>query len=262
MTLCHVCRRWQPLALCEDCIRDWAHPQTRCATCALPLAPGCDDLQIFPSHPHLQCAACAEHPSPLDACVAAVDYAFPWSEGIRRLKFEDAVGLSRPLAALMRHTPWAEPLLEQADRVIPMPLSPHRLQTRGYNQALELARHLAEAPRLDLHSLQRLETGSHQVGASRAQRLAQAGESFWLAPSAVSRLRGQRVVLIDDVMTTGATLWAAAHLLRQAGACHVAALVLARTPAHAPAYAPALARGDADGHRRQSGDVQHRAGPP
>ena len=218
MTLCHVCHSWQAHVVCEDCIRAFAQPKPRCAHCALPLDP--------PMH----CKRCAMEPSPLDQCIAAVDYGFPWAQCITALKFGQAVGLSQTLARLMRHTPWAEPALEQANRIMPVPLSPQRLQERGFNQTRELARHLG-APKIDTLSLQRCASDHHQVGADSTQRWAQAQDSFWISPSSLPTLRGQRVVLVDDVMTTGATLFAAAHTLRRAGVQHISALVFARTPA-------------------------------
>ena len=221
MTLCCVCGQWQSHTLCEDCIVGFAQPRQRCAHCALPLdaASPCS------------CSQAPYATRPLDRCVAAVDYDYPWSHLVTRLKFSNDIGLARALALLMRHAPWAEPLLEMADRIVPMPLSEQRLQERGYNQALELARHLGVGPKLDVHSLQRLPSEVHQVGATLAQRQTQTAHSFWLRPEAVLPLGGQRVLLIDDVMTTGATLQAAAGVLRQAGVVTVSALVFARTPA-------------------------------
>ena len=221
MTLCCVCGQWQSHTLCEDCIVAFAQPRPRCAHCALPLD------AATPCH----CAATPHGARPLARCVAAVDYDYPWSLLVARLKFGHDIGLARALALLMRHAPWAEPLLEAADRLVPMPLSLPRLQERGYNQALELARHLGASRKLDLHSLQRLPSEAHQVGANLTQRQTQAAHSFWLQPACVAALRGQRVLLIDDVMTTGATLQAAAQTLQRAGVATVSALVFARTPA-------------------------------
>lgn len=239
MTLCHVCHRWQAHAVCEDCISAFAQPQPRCPLCALPQTVASTSLRVHAtsSPPPCPCARIApvyaqdmapETPL-LDRCIAALDYAYPWSDCITRLKFGHDVGLAQTLARLMQHTPWAERELEQADRIIPMPLSPERLQERGFNQVLELAKHLAH-PHIDIDSLQRWPTSAHQVGADRSQRWQQVRERFWLAPARIAGLKGQRIVLLDDVMTTGATLYAAAHTLRRAGVSHLTALVLARTP--------------------------------
>lgn len=228
MTLCLVCQRWQSHTLCEDCIHTFAQPQLRCRRCALPLQ-GANGVSHSSDSPTRFCDDCTQTPPPLDECVAAVDYDFPWSTCLTRFKFNQDVGLAPALARLMRHTPWAEPAIDAADRIMPMPISAARLQERGFHQTLELARHL-DSRKLDQRSLQRLDTPHHQVGADRAQRWQQAQDSFWIQPDAMPALAGQRVVLIDDVMTTGATLHAAAQTLRRAGVVHLTALVLARTP--------------------------------
>jgi predicted amidophosphoribosyltransferase len=103
-----------------------------------------------------------------------------------------------------------------------------RLRERGFNQALELARHLAPQ-KTHAHTLLRRGHGAHQVGASRPDRLDHVREAFWVEPERISALRGQRVVLVDDVMTTGASIYEAARALRAAGAAHITGLVLART---------------------------------
>ena len=107
-----------------------------------------------------------------------------------------------------------------------MPLSPARLHERGFNQALELARHLAPHK---THALLRRGESAHQVGASRQERLNHVRDAFWVAPERAFAVRSQRVVLVDDVMTTGASMYEAARALRMAGAAHITGLVLART---------------------------------
>ena len=220
-SLCHICRRWPSLPydapLCEPCITTFAQPVPRCPTCAL-------HLQSLP------CAHCQQHPSPLHQCLAAVSYDFPWSQCIAQFKFQADPGLARALAQLMHHTPWTEPALDAAHSVIPIPLSPARLRERGFNQALELARHLSPHKTLAT-ALQRQDLGPHQVGASRQERWAQATHAFWVNPAHMATLRGQHVVLIDDVMTTGATLYAAARALQSVGVARITGLVLARAEA-------------------------------
>lgn len=103
-----------------------------------------------------------------------------------------------------------------------------RLQERGFNQAALLARHIAGA-KMDAALLLRLFATEAQSGLPRSQRLRNLGHAFAVEPTRASALQGQRLVLVDDVMTTGATLNAAAHALRAAGAAHITALVVART---------------------------------
>jgi ComF family protein len=160
--------------------------------------------------------------------VAAVSYTFPWAGCIARFKFQTDPSLARALAHLMRHAPWVEPALDAATLVVPMPLAPTRLRERGFNQALELARHLAPH-KTHAHTLLRRGDSAHQVGASRHERLEHVRDAFWVSPERVSAVRGQRVVLVDDVMTTGASMYEAARALRVAGAAHITGLVLART---------------------------------
>jgi ComF family protein len=174
------------------------------------------------------CRNCAEHPSPLDRCVAAVSYAFPWSDCIARLKFQADPSVARALANVMRHAPWVEPALDTANLVLPMPLSTSRLRERGFNQAFELARHLSPK-KTHAHTLHRSGDSSHQVGASREERLDHVRDVFWVAPDRIGQVRDQHVVLVDDVMTTGASLYEAARALRAAGAAHITGVVLART---------------------------------
>lgn len=217
-SVCHICHAWPSQALCGPCVERFAQPTPRCPTCALTLT-------------HSICPNCVLHPSPLDACVAAVSYDFPWSHCIARFKFQSDPGLARSLADLIRHAPWVEPALEAATLLVPMPLSSQRLRERGFNQALELARHL-EPQKTQAHVLLRRGDSAHQVGASRDERLAQVRDAFWVAPEHLDNVRGQHVVLLDDVMTSGASLYAAAQALRAVGAAHITGLVLARTEAH------------------------------
>jgi len=163
--------------------------------------------------------------------VAAVSYTFPWAGCIARFKFQADPSLARALAHLMRHAPWVEPALDTATLVVPMPLSPTRLRERGFNQALELARHLAPG-KTNAHLLRRSGHTAHQVGASRDERLDHVRDAFWIAPQQLPSIHSQRIVLVDDVMTTGASMYAAARALRSAGAAHITGVVLARTEAH------------------------------
>ena len=214
-SLCQICQAWPSRPVCDNCMALFAQPQQRCPTCALTL-----------DQP--TCRFCTPNPPPLDACVAAVSYTFPWSDCIARFKFQADPSLGRSLAEVMRHAPWVEPALEKASAVIAMPLSAQRLRERGFNQAFELARHLAP-DKADALTLRRATNSAHQVGAERDARFDNVRDAFWVAPSRMAFVQGRRLVLLDDVMTTGASLFEAARTLRAAGATHITALVLART---------------------------------
>jgi ComF family protein len=132
-------------------------------------------------------------------------------------------------ALLLRSTPWVEPALEAADFLVPMPLSQQRLRERGYNQALLLAQQLAPG-KCQAGWLLRLRDSPPQSSLGRTERLHSLAGAFVVEPLKAARLVGARVVLVDDVMTSGASLWAAAQAVRQAGATHITGLVVARTP--------------------------------
>lgn len=215
---CAVCGGWPAQRLCEACIARFAQPRPRCSTCALPLAGSAR-----------QCGHCLRHPPLLDACIAALDYAYPWAGVLAQFKFRGDPAWAAPLARLMRSTPWAEPAIDAADWLIPVPLSPTRLGERGFNQAERLA-HALCAQKASPRLLLRLHSGADQHTLSRVQRLHNLQGAFAVDPLRVDALRGRRAVLVDDVMTTGATLHAAAQVLRQAGVTHLTALVLARAP--------------------------------
>lgn len=214
---CAVCRAWPSQPVCEGCVARFAPPTPRCATCAQPLAGGVG-----------RCGDCLRQPPPLDACLAACAYAWPWPEFIAGFKFRGEAGRAAPLATLLRSAPWVEPALEAADLVLPMPLAPARLRERGFNQAHELARRL-EPAKCDPTLLRRTRETPPQSGLDRAARLHSLRGAFALAPGRAGRVDGRRVVLVDDVMTTGASLFAAAAVLRAAGAARLTAIVLART---------------------------------
>ena len=215
---CRVCHAWPAQVVCEGCVNRFAQPQPRCRSCALPVPTGVT-----------HCGACMARPPPLDVCLAAVSYGYPWSRLVVDFKFHAEPGLAAAFALLLRSTPWVEPALEAADVLLPMALSDQRLRSRGFNQALLLARQLApDKSRADW--LLRLRDTPPQSSLGRAERLRSLDGAFAVEPRQAARLVGQRVVLVDDVMTSGASLWAAARVLRQAGAAHITGLVVARTP--------------------------------
>lgn len=214
---CAVCRAWPSRPVCDACVARFAPPTARCGSCALPVPEGVS-----------RCGDCVKHPPPLDACLAACTYAWPWPDAIAAFKFRGEAGWAGPFATLLRSAPWVEPALEACDVVLPMPLAPGRLRERGFNQAHELARRLAPS-KTDATLLLRTRETPAQSGLSRADRLRNLRGAFAVEPLRAEKLRGRRLVLVDDVMTSGASLFTAAEVLRLAGAAHITAVVLART---------------------------------
>ena len=232
---CAVCHSWPAEQVCQPCQARFASRQLRCTGCALAL-PG--DVSIGPGADSTLCADCIRQPPPLDATLAAVAYAYPWSTLIGRYKFGDQQGWSGFFADLLARTPGvAEALsaLDANDWVIPLPLSSERLQTRGFNQAWELAGALARQTRTraraDAGLLLRVRHMRPQSQLGREARLANVKGAFQVDPLRAANLVGRRVVLVDDVMTSGASIFAAAQALRDAGAAYITAVVLARTAA-------------------------------
>ena len=160
-----------------------------------------------------------------------MDYGHPWDGLVTQFKFHGALDLTPALAACI-----ASAVLERGenlpDLLLPVPLSPQRLRERGYNQAWELTQRVAASLRCrcDARLLLRIRHDPHQLALSPEQREANVHGTFAVEPLRSAELRGRRIALIDDVMTTGATLAEASRVLLQAGASEVHGWVLARTP--------------------------------
>jgi ComF family protein len=214
---CAVCGAWPAHALCEGCVGRFAQPQPRCGRCALPVPAGVRT-----------CGACLGEAPPLDACFAAVSYAYPWSGLVGRFKFQGEPGWAAGLALLMQRVPGVTEAVGSADVVLPMPLAPTRLAQRGFNQALQLARQLAPG-KTDHRLLLRLRETAAQASLDKQARSKNVRGAFGVEPLRAGELRGKSVLLVDDVMTSGASLHAAAQAVRGAGASRVSAVVLART---------------------------------
>ena len=214
---CNVCGRWPAAPVCAACVHKFARLRPRCRRCALPVPEGV-----------AECGGCVREPPPLDACHAAVDYAYPWAGLVTHYKFHGQPGWAGVFARLLRETPGVQESVDRSDLVLPMPLARRRLADRGFNQALELARELAPS-RLRTGLLLRLRETPPQSALARKERLANVRGAFGPEPLRAAELRERRVLLVDDVMTSGASLFAAAQALRDAGASQVSAIVVART---------------------------------
>ena len=242
---CLVCERWPQAAVCADCTDQFTQHIERCQTCAIALAPGLlaqTAGQPTGQNAALRCVACTKIPAPLGRCFAAVDYAYPWDGLVQQFKYQQQPGFAPVLAALWAQAAVMDALAACAASnptwLLPIPMSPQRLAQRGYNQSLLLACALqASMPSLQVASAHWLlrnpdsDNLNPQAENTRVERLKRMKHAFVVPPDAQAAVAGKHVLLVDDVMTTGATLFAAARALRQAGAAGVDAVCLARTPA-------------------------------
>ena len=213
-----------PGQFCPDCFREVSFVSAPfCPRCAVPLTYAHQAI-------HGVCPRCAASPPVWGRARAALRYDGPSKRLILPLKHADRTDLAAPLAAMMVRA--GADLLDDADVLVPVPLHPSRLRVRRYNQAVLLARQISRRTRVELFAdaLVRLRATAPlgELGAvARAEVVA-----ALVAPrrGAGARLAGQKVVLIDDVLTSGATATECCHALQAAGAARVDVLVAARVP--------------------------------
>lgn len=196
--------------LCQDCADMLpALPSPRCPVCALP-APGGG-----------ACGACLKSPPAFDATFAVWRYAFPVDKLIQALKYQHRLALAGLFARAMLRGPHPA-----GDLLIPLPLSAARLRERGFNQAAEIARPLAAAlgiP-LDVDSCVRTLETAPQTSLPWKERRRNVKNAF----ECRTDFTGKTVVVVDDVMTTGATLDEFARTLKRHGAAQVTNWTVAR----------------------------------
>jgi len=221
---CFLCGTASPAPLCGDCRADLPRlPAALCPACALPASTG----QV--------CGRCLRDEPAYDATHAALAYAYPLDGAIQAFKYRGALGLAPTFAALMDQARQNPPDITSAatrpapgiDLLLPTPLSNAHLAERGYNQAHELARALARRRDLAIDPLALIRTrqGPAQAELPWKERAKNIRGAF----AATRRFDGLHVAVIDDVMTTGATLGEIAKTLKAAGAARVSNWVLART---------------------------------
>jgi ComF family protein len=174
-----------------------------------------------------RCAACRRRPPAFDRGAVACDYADVVRAIVHAFKYDGRRSLARPLGRLLRDA--GHGVLDGADAAVPVPLHPWKRMRRGFNQAADLARTLDLPVRAVLRRSRATRT---QAGLTPRQRRHNVAGAFTLAWWPVrpreAAVDNQILVLVDDVMTTGATLDACARVLKRAGAREVRMLTLAR----------------------------------
>ncbi len=210
---CFLCRGAARGILCPACDADLPRlAGTLCPRCALP-APG-----------SAVCGRCLADAPHYDATVAALAYRFPADTLVHSLKFRSQLALAPLLGDLLLK---CIPAGERVDCLLPVPLSKERLRERGYNQAAEIARHVAKERRvrLELTIVIRERNTRAQSDLPWSDRARNVRGAFRCERS----LDGAAIAVVDDVMTTGATLAELAATLKRAGAARVVNWVVART---------------------------------
>jgi len=219
---CMVCETYTtaPGGLCPDCWRDTSFISgSTCTTCSAPLV---GEVQ------GAQCDTCLRFPPPWQRGIAALEYDGSGRKMVLALKRHDRLDIAPALAGWMLRA--GGPVLKGSDLVAPVPLHPSRLFKRKFNQSAELAKHVAlqaDTPYLpDL--LSRFRQTESQQGKDRIERFENLKAAIHATPRHRGSLQGKAVLLVDDVLTTGATLGACTEACFAAGAQNVNILVLAR----------------------------------
>lgn len=193
-------------------------------------APLCDRLGLpmpYDTGGRMISALAVAEPPSYDRARAVAHFSGVMRELVHELKYGDRLAARRLLVRLMLQA--GSELINEADVVVPVPLSRRRLIARRFNQAALLAQDVARIRKLAYEPLVLLRTRAtpQQVGLTRAERKLNVRGAFAVPPEQASRVAGRRVLLIDDVITTGATCGAAARALRRAGAMQIDVLALA-----------------------------------
>jgi ComF family protein len=191
-----------------------------------PVCDGCGTP--FEYDPGSRCAACLATPRAFDAARASCLYDEVSRDPILKLKHADRLDLAPLFARWISRA--ARDLIEEADALAPVPLHPRRLLSRRYNQAAEIARPLAGLTGLQYlpDALVRRRPTERQGGKSGSGRRRNVAGAFEVPPARAGKVAGRRILLIDDVMTTGATAEGCARALKAAGALRVDVAVVAR----------------------------------
>lgn len=210
------------LGLCATCVDDLPfytspfYAGKHCPQCALPTTSG--------EH----CGRCLQHPPAFDNTYAVFKYAYPLDKILHQYKYQQQLSYAPLLATLVAQSDIQPSILhEKIDAVIAMPMHTNRLRERGFNHMHTLAQHLNQTWQwpMPMGACVRVKDTPTQAGLNLKQRVSNLNGAFETSKD----WHGKHILLLDDVMTTGASLNALAKVFRQAGASKISCLVLART---------------------------------
>lgn len=219
---CALCGSDAGETICSDCAAQFfSRRKHRCALCAHPLA----DMHAN------TCGDCLQQAPSFDATIAAADYAPPVDQLALALKFGNRLALAPLMARALRDASLQRQELPLPALLTAVPLGSRRLVERGFNQALEIARPLSRMLeiRLDARLVVRQRETDAQALLHPDARQRNMRHAFIVPNAAIDRVRGAHIGVVDDVMTTGATLNELAITLKRFGAARVTNFVFART---------------------------------
>lgn len=223
---CLLCANHQggKFGVCNGCIEQlpW-YKAPQCTVCGL-------------VSQHSICGACLSAPPSIDQTHAVFTYDYPLNHLLQQFKYQQALSISRLFAHVLQqkivHNKTSSAMVNgtsqpRIDLIIPMPMHPARLKQRGFNQAHEIAKPVAKVLKIPLNVLtcQRVKLTPPQASLPLKERITSIRGAF----KCKQDLQGLNIAIIDDVMTTGASLNELAKTLKQAGAMRVECWVIART---------------------------------
>jgi competence protein ComFC len=218
---CYECGDRLPAGwLCQACSDQLIRIEPPiCRICSKPFAASSDKDFVC-----MDCRSMAFH---FQCVVVPLRYGGTIRDMIHGLKYHSQSWLAKPLGAFLEEALVDERLPEPIDAFVPVPLHPVRLRERGYNQALLLAQELSSRANIPvLQALHRCRPSASQTEFNRRQRMQNLRDAFALRQNVP--VKQKKIVLVDDVLTTGVTLNECARVLLQAGASSVHALAVAR----------------------------------
>jgi ComF family protein len=228
-TSCIGCQEFQTATICQKCRKRLKDFQVnRCAQCALAIAP---------HEKNPLCMACLTKRPAFDTTLCLDSYGGFLTEAIHSYKYQHQIAIAHGLLdAWLEIHPREFHNSQAIDWILPIPMSQEKLHQRGFNQSWELCKIFSKKLKIKSNwkLLNRIHIEGDQVSASKQERAHRLSNAFFIKPKNIDLVKNKNIVLIDDVMTTGATLSVIAQLLKDFGAQSVHNWVILRTPNKSP----------------------------
>jgi ComF family protein len=228
-TSCIGCQEFQAATICQKCRKRLKESQLkRCAQCAIPIAS---------NEKGLMCLDCLRKKPSYDTTLCLDSYGGFLTEAIHSYKYQHQIAIAHGLLdAWLEVHPRELRGNQEVDWILPIPMSQQKLHQRGFNQSWELCKLFSKKLKIknNWKVLNRSHLDGDQVFASKQERVQRLNNVFSINPKKIGLIKNKKIALIDDVMTTGATLSVVAQLLKDFGAQSVHNWVILRTPNKSP----------------------------